>query len=478
MTIYLAADAFRYIDLDEIAKETERKRIEKANEAARQKVREDQKRRAIARKVQHQKIEEERIKKQTLAPLPPVEDRREDIDLSKYEFAHSGSCVYRTADITTNEFLNDSKVSDFVRIYKVDLGEFKKKYYHLIISADCLWAWIHEQMHSLALEPKAIMEELIVVFGVPAALGHVHESKYDYKFMKYYFREWRKDWCKVKYDKDSCEIKSAVDKLWCYFRYWYCDARIGAMLHHRATLVQDQFQFASKPADTANHEPNYHSVDFLTMEADLIKLHKHEKEIIAAMQKNNELKYGNSKAGHKRNEYNEEKKHTETPGNNHSFKATEKDNNRDELAGGNKKECELDKLIATVKRKLQQKYNIPSSGNLTSIKAKDNDKLHEKKIEKQAGGSKTEYKANDEYNNFIMKNDNNKKEVKAGANQNDKIDPYDYSAEEEEQKEEQEDEEEWDNIAHHPSADDDEDDDDDDNDMSISADQEAYFSVI
>ena len=53
MTIYLAADAFRYIDLDEIAKETERKRIEKANEAARQKVREDQKRRAIARKVQH-----------------------------------------------------------------------------------------------------------------------------------------------------------------------------------------------------------------------------------------------------------------------------------------------------------------------------------------------------------------------------------------------------------------------------------------
>ena len=140
MTIYLAADAFRHIDLDEIAKEKERKRREEANEAARQRIRQAAKRRAIAKKVQQQKMEEERIKTQTLAPLPAVNDRRDDVDLSKYEFAHSGSCVYRTADVTTNDFLNNSDVADFIREYKVDLGEFKKQYYHLILSADCLWA--------------------------------------------------------------------------------------------------------------------------------------------------------------------------------------------------------------------------------------------------------------------------------------------------------------------------------------------------
>ena len=58
------------------AREAEQRRVE----AERQRVREKKRRAA------KQKIEEENIKKQTLAPLPAVTDRRADVPLSQYKY--------------------------------------------------------------------------------------------------------------------------------------------------------------------------------------------------------------------------------------------------------------------------------------------------------------------------------------------------------------------------------------------------------
>ena len=241
-------------------------------EAERQRVR-YQRRRAA-----EQKMEEENIKRQTLAPLPAVIDRRADVPLSRYKYNNipEADAVYSLGDATYKAFLNDAYTGYFIKKRDVNMDKFNEAYYHLICAADSLWAWCHEQIETLAFDSKLIMHRLTLALGMPDELSQFPKSAANYRFMKYYFRAWRKDWFDIKADGSSTEV-SAPQSLWVYFKYWFCDFRIGPIICHRAELVATEFEFSSKPAETANKEPSYAGKEYNEIENDLMKLYKYEK---------------------------------------------------------------------------------------------------------------------------------------------------------------------------------------------------------
>ena len=292
LTIYIAGEAITRmrIDYDRIARRrareadqervrlAERERLreieqERSREAERRQRVRDQRRRAA-----EQKMEEENIKKQTLAPLPAVIDRRDDVPLSRYEYNDISEAdgVYRIGDATYKAFLND--VGDLIKKQDINMDKFNQAYFHLICAADSLWAWCHEQIETIAFNSKFIMQGLILALGMPAELAKFDKSTTNFRFMKYYFRQWRKAWFDIKDGISSTEL-SAEESLWAYFKYWFCDFRMGPIICHRAELVAMEFEFSSKPAEQANKEPSYALKKYLEMEEDLVKLYEYEKGI-------------------------------------------------------------------------------------------------------------------------------------------------------------------------------------------------------
>ena len=440
MTIYTAGAMLRQIDLDEIERERKRKERQReieleaerkrADKAAKEKLmRRIEELTAMAKKNMEEEMEERRIKKQTLAPLPAVNDRRADVDVAKYEFTHSNCSKYLTDDVTAKSFQEDKYAAKFIRDCEVNETTFNAKYYPRILAADSLWAYVHEQMESAVLNPKRIIFELIVALGMPAALVQQQNAdNYNYRFIKYYFREFRREWCKIR--EISYKDQSAEDNLWSYFKCWFCDKRLGPMIHYRAQLIDNEFEFASKPAERSNKEPNYPMVHFEVVEKDLIKLYKYQKALskkIAAKKKHSKSKGKNSTAGHKHNKHNDDEKdeYKEAIDYNDSCKAgvANKDNNRDEVASDN----DEDEDIKQVSEK-------STAGKLSWIE--DNDKLKERK----AGDNYYEMTDEPKQKAKVKDNDiiNDGKNVKAGAKQDDNIDQYDYSEAEEEEEEEEE----------------------------------------
>ena len=225
-------------------------------------------------------MEEERIKKQTLAPLPPVADRRNDIPLSKYKYHENvlkAAGNYNIGDATAKAFFNDAYTRDFIDTCYINVDKFNGEYYHLICGADSIWAWCHEQMETSAFNSREIMEKLIITFGLTDCLKRHPKAEKNFRFMKYYFKEWRLIWTDVK-DRNYTK-QSAEDNLWAFFRYWFCYNRMGPMLCYRADLVKSEFEFASKPATKSNKEPSYPLKGREEIEDGLVILYKYEKRI-------------------------------------------------------------------------------------------------------------------------------------------------------------------------------------------------------
>ena len=464
ITSHSAPDVLRQIKLSAIEKEKARKKQEQEREAERQRFREEQRRAAAWRAEQQRRAEEqrraawrdeqqrvqERIKKKTLAPLPAVNDRRADIDLSQYQYDHGykAAGVYLVADVTANEFLKDPYAAKFIRVCKVDVVKFKEKYYHLICAADSVWAWCHEQIESKALKPMEIMNKFKIVFGFPPELANTDAARcVTYRFMKYYFREWRKIWCKIRYDGNSYKAQSAEDNLWAYFKFWFCDFRMGPILCYRAQLVDEQFEFSSKPADISNKEPNYPLVDYKSIEKAIMRLHEYEKELAkqrAAKKNNNKLGGGYSKAVHKTDKYNDEEKdeYKADCGYTGSLKSNGKDKDAD---------CDV---IDDLQRTTPGDFHDELAGELPSIKTKNKHDIRQE-FKRQAGsnfnheitaGPKKTIIVKDEDNNRSStacdkckgNDDHNSKMTQAAVRKNDEIDEYEYSEEQQQQQQEEE----------------------------------------
>ena len=289
-----AAMASMRIDLDvepaRIAEKTRQLKVDKQTArkmVGKRRSREDKEIRAYrAQRMEEEKMEEyraeameeARIKKQTLAPLPAVADRRNDIPLSEYKYHDNvlkAAGKYNIGDATAKAFFNDAYTRDFIDTCYINVDRFNGEYYHLICAADSIWAWGHEQMETSAFNSKEIMEKLIITFGLTKCLKYHPTAKRNFRLMKYYFREWGEVWNDVK-DVNYKE-QSAEDNLWSFFRYWFCYNRMGAMLCYRADLVKSEFEFASKPATRANKEPSYPLKGKEEVEDGLMVLYKYEK---------------------------------------------------------------------------------------------------------------------------------------------------------------------------------------------------------
>lgn len=409
----------------ERAREAEQRRVE----AERQRVREKKRRAA------KQKMEEENIKKQTLAPLPAVTDRRADVPLSQYKYNDDGSGVdnvYLNGDSTAKAFFNDANTRDIIKKRDVNVEKFKERFYHYICAADSLWAWCHEQIETSAFNSKMIMKRLVLALGMPYDLSQYPKSAANFRFMKYYFRQWRKRWSYHKNDTVSYKGLSAEEILWTYFRYWYCDFRIGPIICHRADLVESEFEFSSKPAKRASKEPSYALKKLMKMEKDIIKLYEYENCNAGAVKRNDSenISINTAVVYHEANKLNDEDNdifddNVVTAGGYHQVISDESPPTKD-----NKKDDEL-----------KENYFKEVDGNKHM-----NDELTAKESKGQA----------------IITNDKSNKDLKVGAKKADDEHKYDYS-EEEEQEEEEEDNEyneynddEWNNCySREDEADDD-----------------------
>ena len=404
------------------AREAEQRRVE----AERQRVREKKRRAA------KQKIEEENIKKQTLAPLPAVTDRRADVPLSQCKYNDNGSGVdnvYLNGDATAKAFFKDANTRDFIKRYDVNVEKFKEKYYHYICAADSLWAWCHEQIETSAFNSKMIMKRLVLALGMPYELSQFPKSAANFRFMKYYFREWRKRWNNHKNDIVSYRGLSAEEMSFTYFRHWFCDFRIGPIICHRADLVESEFEFSSKPAERASKEPSYALKGFMEMEKDLVKLYKYEKCNAGAVKRNDSknISINTAVVHHEANQINDEDNdifddNVATAGGYHQVISDESPPIKD-----NKKDDEL-----------KESYFKQVDGNKHM-----NDELTAKESKGQAN----------------ITNDKSNKDLKVSAKKADDEHKYDYSEEEEEIEEEEHskcNDDEWNNCySREDEADDD-----------------------
>ena len=454
--IYLAPRIFKEIELDEIAKEEKRKErqeelkaLKKAErEAERQRSRERQRRiaalkdtkqrravalkqaqerRAVAWKANQQRMKQEQIKQQTLAPLPAVADRRANVDIAKYKYesvCKTRDCIPQ--DKLLKDFLDDPYSNVFRTTCNVDIDEFKAKYYRFVVSAECLWAWCHEQMESLAFDPKYIMSRLVLVFGVPPKLAHVtQKGQRSYRFMKAYFKEWRQIWFAIVHDKKTHKMQPAVDNLWAYFRFWFCDFRMGAMMCHRAKLVDDEFEFAPKPVKFVNKAPDYKLEKYPVIDKALKTLYDDSKTLKAIAKKRagqkgfNKLKTRYSTAGHRDNKYNDDEKEESKAGDGYddSFKANDK--GTDEVVASDK----IDYLT-------QKDECKAVGGSNESFKDDDDDEDDDDDDHGSNAGNKR--------NKKVKSNDDEKK-MKVRAAKGDKSYDYEYVYSEEEENQQDDD---------------------------------------
>ena len=414
----MEAEQQRAREIEQRAREAEQRRME----AERQRVR-DRKRRAAQRK-----MEEENIKKQTLAPLPAVIDRRADVPLTQYQYNDNASGVdgvYLISDTTAKAFFNDEYTRSFINRGDVNIEKFKKEFYHFVCAADSLWAWCHEQIETLAFDSKIIMKRLILALGMPYNLKQYPQSAANFRFMKYYFREWRKIWYDITKNASRSRALSAEDKLWAYFRHWFSDIRMGPIICHRAELVKTEFEFSSKPAQKANSEPNYALKDYKEMDKALMKLYKSEKGISGAVERDDIKKITNKVAvvQNDSNQLNDENNdiiddNVATAGGSHQVISDESPPTTD-----NKKDYEL-----------KNDYFEQHDGDEFM-----NDKLKAKESKGQAYGNTNHGGIDETKRQAFIKDEESNKDLKAGAKKDDAEHEYIYSEEEEEEEEEEDD---------------------------------------
>ena len=203
---------------------------------------------------------EEKIKKQTLLPYPPASERIAGIPLTAYDFQRRKRMkIYETGadDETTAAFMRDKYTIIFIAKCSVNVRKFKERFVVKMCGANELYQWCHDQMYSESLNAAEIVRQLEVLFGIPAN-QRMHKKKGNYKYVKVSFQEMRAAFLKRIKTEEWIDYDDE-DNLFTWFRTWFCDEKMGAVLCHRANLVLSQFQFSSEPCRPSGKPAEYQS---------------------------------------------------------------------------------------------------------------------------------------------------------------------------------------------------------------------------
>jgi len=220
-----------------------------------------------------EKEEQEKIKTITMLPLPPATERIAGIPLTAYDYQGRKpmeTCESGAEDDTTAAFFRASYTLRFIAKCNVNIDKFKEKYIVKMCGANELYQWCHDQIHSKVMNPAEIAKQLEMLFGVPANQSH-HKKRRDYEYLRIFFQEMRAAFLK-RIKTDEWENYDDEDNLFYYFRNWFCDIRMGAILCYRAKLVMTEFKFSSKPGEPSRRPAEYQSQSIEFMEAQLKSL--------------------------------------------------------------------------------------------------------------------------------------------------------------------------------------------------------------
>jgi len=222
-------------------------------EDERVRLKEEERKLALAWEAAQQQREEKRKKRQPIAPsqmLMSARNNEADVPSSNYAYddTYGSEFGYLLTDITFKAFMDDEYAAELIKAYYIDIEAFKNKYYHLICAVDSLWKWLHEQLRTTAFNSSDIMDKLCLAFKFPPSISQANVYSYrNYNFLIYYIREWRNDW-KLIEGGTKWTAQLPLDNLWSYFIAWFLDHRLGPVLCARAHLIDMKYTFTSRPA--------------------------------------------------------------------------------------------------------------------------------------------------------------------------------------------------------------------------------------
>ena len=231
----------------------------------------------IEQQLKEAKSKTESMAPSQLIPAAVMNNKKHPIPQYQYYNTYGAELGYLDQDITEKAFKDDEFTNTLMRIYYITFKDFKDKYDRQVREADSLWKWLHEQLKTTAFNSSQIMNKLIHAFGYPASQANNVYACKNFKFLKYYIREFRKQWVLIEEGK-ILDPASAVDKLWCYFIAWFLDYRLGPVLHARAGFVRSNYTFQPIPAMDGGKDRtiHYNKIKPYQIEEAIVILHQYE----------------------------------------------------------------------------------------------------------------------------------------------------------------------------------------------------------
>ena len=219
----------------------------------------------------------EAIKKKTLAPKPPVAKRDDDFNADDHKF-QAPKAELDGINETHAAFLDDRYTQRFIKKCEPDMDRFNERYLHLICHAHGIAQWMYDNRKTLAVGPHKLLEEILVVFEgqMPPGLVDRGRQYYTYKFMMYFMRAVRNEWAVERTENHHWEDYEDEDNLWCYFKHWYCDRWIGALLNQRHHKVKRAYMWTKGEADYSGHFEMHDAPTIPVLENALAGLHNFE----------------------------------------------------------------------------------------------------------------------------------------------------------------------------------------------------------
>ena len=217
-----------------------------------------------AQKAKKQKETFERMKKTTLAPLPPKAVRRGDIsieDLSYKKKKEAPAVVDDGYNGTVDAYMVRAWTKDFISRCKPNVGNYFKKYMVRMTVADSLLVFASDNLHSQSFHSMEIMKECVAAFGfTPRTRLQQREAAYTWKYFKRFIREHRAQHQLVVFNDDVKGHKAlaVVDTLFIDFIAWFLLHRLGPLIIKRAELVKQQYEFSEYAAPMTNQQPNWY----------------------------------------------------------------------------------------------------------------------------------------------------------------------------------------------------------------------------
>ena len=231
-----------------MVKQERRRRAEQEREAQRTRLK-GREAEIRAREAAKRAEQQSGMKRRTLAPLPRVNKRHTDIPLDKFKFQN------KAMSITEAAFKADDYVKRFIiKCDGFNMNDFDDKYIVWLIHADSIYQFAHDQLYSLALDPERLMQELFVIFQMPAGLADRGKQYYTWNFLKFFMQMAYKEYHIDLMENKGWEAMDYIDVLCAYFRTWFFHRPLGAILCARAYFTINNYQFAGK-ANTGTSTP-------------------------------------------------------------------------------------------------------------------------------------------------------------------------------------------------------------------------------